>query len=193
MENTNRRRNKIEACIALKHLYSLEENPSIFILTLSIPSPLPQTLYLFQGLLWSEQVVPIVPQSQGRGCPTVWPRRLESDTHEAHNESTASQHYNHCWSPVEKNKTSSFWYSSYCISQIHGTTKLIPINWNSTILYDWVSFRDMTNTGFAELHLSTLWCLLWKLQDIKWSYNRPAVMNPILAVKSLCDLLYWSN
>lgn len=55
------------------------------------------------------------------------------------------------------------------------------------------SLRNTIKTGIAEQGVNTLWCLLRKLQELEQSYNRPAVMNPILAIKHLCDLLYWSN
>lgn len=55
------------------------------------------------------------------------------------------------------------------------------------------SLRNTIKTGIAEQGMNTLWCLLRKLQELEQSYDRPAVMNPILAIKHLCDLLYWSN
>lgn len=142
-------------------------------------------LYLFLGLIWPKRAVPIALQSQGHGCLAAWEGHLESDTLQAHNGQTGSGHYYQCWFSVEKNKMRSRYQNIFSISQTQATTWLCHLS------------RHLSETPLALVPLSKTWTpsgvFCENCKSSNGFNNRPAVMNPILAVKCLCDLLYWSN
>lgn len=161
-------------------------------------------LYRLLGTTWRTLAVPTAPQSPDRYCSATWWERLESDKREAGSVQTASLHWHHCWSSggggeqqpnKERHITSHAPLHSNCtVFLIFFPPQQLAIVLQHTILPRVLaSLRNTIKTGIAEQGMNTLWCLLRKLQELEQSYNRPAVMNPILAIKHLCDLLYRSN